>query len=371
MASSNQDHEKDEDPIVATYSVFLKPPLPQNRKLVVLQHVTKTAADPSSLRPPRIAEVRIKPHTGMFEVDMPIDTDDAYDKHKGIEWGVALKNAMETKKGGSLGLAGGFGVGAPVARPAGGRRAADRDEDESRNLTWAEATRQDKVLRVRTLGGGRSAEEDNTKHMVGVFQGRNIHLTPVSTVVSLRPVPHHMDAMAERDKNSTRQLPGAEAGPGAGGKGGPGAGAGRAIQMMLKSATNGDGVATETMADRLRAVQVEPWRRMEWVPDNDLGAWAAYNESLFFRTTAARAKPAVADEEDKKGKGPETEASAADTAGGDDAGSPDLVEKVDQLKTDWQEEELLRALAGMKHGDLKPGEEALVTRSTSATQKKP
>lgn len=158
----------DDDPIVATYSVFMKPPLPDNKKLIVLQYVNKTSQDPTTIRQPRITEMRVKPRTGMIEVDVPIDTAQVYDQAKGIKWGTMLQKSMETKKGGSLGLAGGFGIGGPAVRGAGGRRGGN---DDNGPLSWAEATRQDKVLRTQTLGGGRSTEEENAKYMVGVFQG--------------------------------------------------------------------------------------------------------------------------------------------------------------------------------------------------------
>lgn len=156
------------DPVIASYSVFIKPPLPENRKLVVLQYVNKTAQDPAQIRVPRISELRVKPKTGMYEVDIPIDTTEAYDRTKGIAWGTALQKSMEAKKGGSLGLAGGFNIVA-TSTSARGRRGAGADDEIP--LTWAEATRQDKVLRTQTFGGGRSAEEANTRHMIGVFQG--------------------------------------------------------------------------------------------------------------------------------------------------------------------------------------------------------
>ena len=155
-------------------SDLVKPALPKHRKLVVLEYVNKTSPDPNQLQQPRVLELRVKPNTGMIEVDVPIDTSDAYDKNKGIQWGVALQKSMEAKKGGSLGLAGGFGVGAAPPPRTGGRRGAggaSGNDDEAPPLTWAEAARLDKILRKQTLGGGRSAEEENTKHMVGVFQG--------------------------------------------------------------------------------------------------------------------------------------------------------------------------------------------------------
>lgn len=167
--------DDDDDPIVANYSVFIKPPLPEHRNLVVLQYVNKTAQDPAQIRVPRITELRVKAGTGMYEVDVPIDTAEAYDRNKGVAWGSALQKSMEAKKGGSLGLAGGFNIVA-TSTTGRGRRGAGSSNDDEAPLHWAEAARQDKVLRTQTFGGGRSAEEESTKHMIGVFQGSKHHL---------------------------------------------------------------------------------------------------------------------------------------------------------------------------------------------------
>ncbi|KAK3319164.1 Sin-like protein conserved region-domain-containing protein [Apodospora peruviana] len=348
----------DDDPIVATYRVFVKPALPRHRKIVALQYVNNTGADPERLLDPKVLELRLKPTAGMVEVDIPIDTSVAYDKSKGIIMGTALQKSTETKKGGSLGLAGGFGLGAAPPPRTGGRRGAG--DDENVPLTWGEAVRQEKVLRKETLGGVRSAAEEYTRHMVGVFKGKNIHLTPVSSVVQLRPVHHHLDAAAEQERLA-RPTPG-----GAGGPGGAGAAdksAGRAIHMTLKAAMDDDGVSTETMADRLRAVQAEPWRRMEWVNDDSHDAWALYDECLFLRPDPSRiADQSHQKESAGKGKGKEN-ADTTDAESKEDknaiCGDPELVSMVPTLRADWSEDQLLRAFSGIGPDDKKPGEEAI------------
>ncbi|KAK4126378.1 hypothetical protein N657DRAFT_643164 [Parathielavia appendiculata] len=344
----------DDDPVVASYCVFIKPPLPEHRNLVVLQYVTRTAQDASQVRIPRITELRVKPSTGMYEVDVPMDTGEAYDKNKGMAWGTALQKSMEAKKGGSLGLAGGFNIVATPSTGRGGRRAGNDDEAPP---NWAEALRQDKVLRTQTFGGSRSAEEKHTRHMIGVFQGKNLHLTPVSSAVHLRPVPHHLDAATEQDRLSRGSAAGGVSGEKSGAA--AAASAARAIHMSIKSAMDAEGgVETETMADRLRNVQTETWKRMEWVHDEAEMAWEAYNECLLLRpesnnnaaaTTTTTTNTEQTEEDKGKGKAVEGSGAAAATvpAAADESGAADLVEKVAQLKTDWGEQELLRAINGV------------------------
>ncbi|KAA8632241.1 hypothetical protein SMACR_04661 [Sordaria macrospora] len=379
----------EDDPIVATYNVFIKPPLPSDRKLVVLRYVTKTAQDPSSIKPPRINSFRVKPETGIYEVDIPLETGDGYNKPKGIAWGVALAKSMESKKDGSLGLAGGFNIGGQggssrggpgAGAGAGGRRAANNGDDdhEAQNLSWPEAVAQGKAIIDQKLTGSRSAGEDYVKHMVGVFQGNNLHLTPVTSLVQLRPVAPYLDAATEQERLS-RLGPG----PAANGPADKQA-AGRAIHMSIKSSdTGGAGAAAETMADRLRAVQTEPWHNLKWYHDEHGEAWDTYNECMLLRSSeaAGNAAPAEEDEEKKetakeeKKDGEEAEAAAA-AEPTDDSGAPDLVEKVNRLQSDWGEEQILRSINGLGPDDKKPGEEAVSvpsvfgTKKTTATAKK-
>ena len=155
--------DQEDDPITASYPVFLNPALPLGRQLLVLQQPNRTDDTP---RPPP-TELRLKTHSGMVEVDMPLDNTVAYDREKGLKWGRTLQASMVAKNGGSHGLAGGFGFGAVQQR---GKKKGDDDDDSDEYLDWTDAVRQDKVLRTQTLGG-QNPTSDEVQHMVGVFQG--------------------------------------------------------------------------------------------------------------------------------------------------------------------------------------------------------
>ncbi|KAK5988102.1 hypothetical protein PT974_12241 [Cladobotryum mycophilum] len=309
---NNNDDDDDEDPITASYQVFLNPALPLGRRLLVLQHPNRTDNAP---RPPP-TEMRLKAASGMVEVDMPVDNTSAYDREKGLRWGRALQTSMTLKNGGSHGLAGGFGFGA-VQQRAPGRKKGDQDEDD--NLDWNEAVRQGKVLSTQTLGG-QYPDADEVQYMVGVFQGKDLHLTPVSSLVHLRPQLHHLDATAQLERQASAAASKEAAAPSAS--------SARAIHMSIKTTSDGDGVSTETMADRLRAVQTEPWRKMRYTDENEETAWEVYNDSLFLR--------------------PQTE--------GEDKADDDkeLEELVPALGTKWEEKQFLEAVSGIKKPDPVP-----------------
>lgn len=173
----DSENDNDADPIIASYDIYANPPLPENRKLLVLQHPNRQGPVRAPYK--QISEVRVKNKAGFIEVDVPMSHGHAdYDRDKGLRWGSALARSTAAKNGGSHGLAGGFGVGVPArgAAAGGGRGAAGkRPDDLERELSmldWSEAVRQDKVLRTQTLGGQFAIEkETNCRWMVGVFKG--------------------------------------------------------------------------------------------------------------------------------------------------------------------------------------------------------
>ncbi|KAL7792018.1 Sin-like protein conserved region domain-containing protein [Trichoderma ceciliae] len=315
---TKDDADDEDDPVTASYQVFLNPALPLGRRLLVLQHPNRTDSTP---RPPP-TELRLKEHSGMVEVDMPMDNTTAYDREKGLRWGRALQNSMAVKNGGSHGLAGGFGVGAVQQRAP--RKKADGDDDD--NLDWNDAVRQGKVLSTQTLGG-QYPDADEVQYMVGVFQGKDLHLTPVSNLIHLRPQLHHLDATTQQERQSSS----AASKEGAA----PSSSSARAIHMTIKTTGEGaDGISTETMADRLRSVQTEPWRKMRYTDENEETAWEVYNDSLFLRP---KADPLTG----------EQAAAAADT-------ERELEELVPTLGNKWSDNQFLESISGIKKPDPIP-----------------
>lgn len=157
-----------DDPIVASINILIKPTLPAHRRVLVLEHPTRSDGSKPARAP---LELRTKPATGMVELDFPVDFGTGYDKDKGKAWGAHLAKSTEAKKGGSHGLAGGFGVGAPPPRAARGGAASAADHVDPSMMDWNEALRRDLVLRTQTLGGQMPDAGAESKYMVGVFAG--------------------------------------------------------------------------------------------------------------------------------------------------------------------------------------------------------
>ncbi|KAK8128585.1 Sin-like protein conserved region-domain-containing protein [Apiospora sp. TS-2023a] len=353
----------DPDPIVASYNVYMNPPPESTRKLLILQHPNKQG--PLREAYSSLHEVRVKPVQGMIEVDVALDYSAAsYDKDKGMRWGQTLTRSMGAKSGGSHGLAGGFGVGVPA--PRGGRR---REEDRD-IYDWGEAVRRDQVLRTQTLGGmitdgdGRNAKND-CRWLVGVFKGDNLHLTPATSEIQLRPQLHHLDADTEQKQlQQARERAGAKeaAAPAT-------AQAPKAIQMTIKN-TSGEETSTETMTDRLRNVQMEGWQKLKYVGEEDDAAWELYNKTLHY-APALEGEDDTKDDtkKDAKGKGKAIENAATEAA-----------QQKLQLGVKWGEDDFLHAVAGKDrigvlegYGStvlpgIKAEEEALVLKKEEDTE---
>jgi DNA-directed RNA polymerase III subunit RPC5 len=172
----------------------------------------------------------------------------------------------------------------------------------------------------------------------------SLHLTPATNHVQLRTQLHHLDALTEQDRQSRQgtSTGGASGQPttaATGGQDGKPASAARAIHMTVKAPTGTeDALTTETMADRLRRVQREPWVRMSYADENSDEAWAVYTESLLVHPDPAiEAGRAKANGPSGKGKGVETAIAEGE-----------LKDKVPQLEARWGDEEFLQAVSGMQ-----------------------
>lgn len=114
--------------------------------------------------------------------------------------------------------------------------------------------------------------------------------------------------------------------------------------MTVKQNTDGsEEIVQETMADRLKKVQLEAWKKMRYVHEEASDSWAVAEEALYLH----QPEPASADQDanggsNAKGKAPETEADPLSQPG-----LPDLVDKVAQLRTAWDEDSMLETTSGI------------------------
>ncbi len=153
----------------------------------------------------------------------------------------------------------------------------------------------------------------------------------------LRPQLHHIDATDEAERQKQREASGAGAAIGAGAAGAKEGGTARAIHMTIKSAgAEGDVPVMETIADRLRAVQIEPWMRTNFLNEELDASWAAYGENLFLQPRGGGNAATTASAKGKEKAGNEDASQAANT----------LRDNVPTLQTSWEEQDMFRAMRG-------------------------
>ena len=88
-----------------------------------------------------------------------------------------------------------------------------------------------------------------------------LHLSKVDAIVQLRPQFHHLDAIVDGERHSSRiqreaenPAPESEA---------------RAVNMTVKSSED-DELDMSVMAKSLKAIQAEPWQRLQYVDEEVL-----------------------------------------------------------------------------------------------------
>ncbi|PLN83126.1 hypothetical protein BDW42DRAFT_165349 [Aspergillus taichungensis] len=262
--------EKDDDPIISSYDITLND---SDISRYVLQYLDRPAGhnydDRHGQKP---TSLRLKPRTGLVEVDVPVNTRVNYDVDKGLRYGDALKRSRAAREGAGYGMAGGFSVGGAgggkVKMEGGGANGGDVDMG---------GTGEASLLRVQTLGGRiKTPEEGDPVYMLAAFREGNLHLSPVTAVVQLHPQLHHLDALDE--------IP-------AKGRGGKGArkegeeersaeSEARAIDVKIKAAEEGGAAAVAGNLDLLKQMQDEKWGRYEWIDAETEESWDVYENFM-------------------------------------------------------------------------------------------
>jgi DNA-directed RNA polymerase-3 subunit RPC5 len=162
------------DPIKSSYDVFIKPRVSGDRQIYVLQFPNRDSKHHYSQdNESQPQTLRVKPESGMVEVDVPVSAWHNFDREKGVKWGDALKKNGMAKGGGSHGLPGGFGIGS--AQPTGrGRGRVEGDDDlnqEALLADYAMAVQRDQVLKKQALGGQYVLnDETSPQYMIGVWR---------------------------------------------------------------------------------------------------------------------------------------------------------------------------------------------------------
>jgi hypothetical protein len=281
---------EDEDPVIASYPVYLTTPNaptvnpsaeipPQTaQKLFLLQYPAHRPADTPynarNLQKP--TSLRIKPSTALFELDIPIDTRLNYNADKGSRYATSLKRSRVIQEGGTHGLSGGFNTGPP------GRNMREDEDIDIKTIPAHSGLSDDSTLSVQTLGGKIvDPSAGDPIYLLGSFRNNSLHLSHLDALVQVRPQLPHLDASDELERNR-----GAVAIARAKGKDGipngdipqaplagqPARPESKAVDIKLKSSSpssHNNDLGTNTNAKLLRAIQQEPWQTYQWIDEDE------------------------------------------------------------------------------------------------------
>lgn len=166
---------EDADPVVASYDIFLTNSDISRYVLQYLDRPTGHAYDDSNGQKP--TSLRLKPKTGLVEVDVPINTRLNYDIGKGVKYGDALKKSKSTREGGAYGMAGGFSAtGAREGQGGGAAKVKAENKVKSEDVGMAPGD-QTPLLKVQTLGGRiKTPEDGDPVYMLAAFRGGMLSL---------------------------------------------------------------------------------------------------------------------------------------------------------------------------------------------------
>ncbi|KAJ5897686.1 hypothetical protein N7504_007974 [Penicillium tannophilum] len=257
----------EDDPVVSSYDVYLTD---SEISRYVFQYIDRPQNKPYNERKgQKPIELRMKPNTGLVEIDVPINTRVTYDMEKGLKYGEAMKKSRSARDGGSFGMSGGFSGGSMATA------GVSRVKNEGADIEVFDKKKKvdgSSVVMTQALGGRiKPPEEGDPVHMLGTFKGKNLHLSPVTAVVQLHPQLHHIDALDElpkargaKGKKDEEERAEPEA---------------RAIDVKVKGAEDGGAMLVGNL-DLLKRMQEEKWKTLDWVDAETEESWYTYENYM-------------------------------------------------------------------------------------------
>jgi hypothetical protein len=174
----------EEDPVVASYDVFLTD---SEISRYVFQYLDRDVDLPyNESNNQRPVQLRMKPRTGLVEVEVPISTRSNYDVNKGLRFGEAIKKSRSARDGGAFGMSGGFTAGNGAA--ASGARVKTETNGDVEILDNKRVVDSNALIRTQALAGRiKPAEEGDPTYMLAAFKDSKSILRkhPVNTRLPL------------------------------------------------------------------------------------------------------------------------------------------------------------------------------------------
>lgn len=229
---------EEEDEIVQEIPVYLSTKLAQN--LYLFQYPLRQLPFKPETGP---CAARIKPKSNMLEVDIPLDTRaPTYDKARGDDMASAVS----------------------------GEKFKTVFDQEDNDYSGRPQTRA--LLDKQTLGS--TLIPSKTKYLVGVLRDKELHVTPLTNTVQLRPTLSYIDKSDEKEKASMKRAQQEEV------KEEPKAPVGKpqTVQMSVINAENENAPRKNMYSMSVRNADDESWVKLEYFDETTIAADAMYGD---------------------------------------------------------------------------------------------
>lgn len=140
--------------VTAKYRLFVNKPT--GKRAMLMQYPNrKVGQEYRATNGNTPLEIRMKPKSGLVEVDVPVEICANYDKEKGVEYGEAMRKSRLIQEGGSYSLGGGLGIGPPRPMPKTDHQAPPPEGPSHDKLleNFEDANNKGHVMNKITLGG--------------------------------------------------------------------------------------------------------------------------------------------------------------------------------------------------------------------------
>lgn len=266
---------EDNDPVVETYDLYLTPSVksvgaaslnPESSiipKFLLLQYPDRRQTQPykaSTHQKP--ASFRLKPRTGLVEVDVPIDTENNYNASKGDQYASSICRSKILSAGGSQGLAGGFNTGPPVS-------------SNQRDMDIISQPGDNKLHTQKLAGKIKQPAEGDPVYMLGYLKDNAIHLNRLDALVQLRPQLPHLDAGDEVqrivERTKVKKEPGETSSKSQA----------RAVEMKISRVEKTPEEAARARNEALlQSIQEEKWTTYRWHDHDTFESACQYDKCL-------------------------------------------------------------------------------------------
>ncbi|KAI8579221.1 hypothetical protein K450DRAFT_243346 [Umbelopsis ramanniana AG] len=237
--SNHQHHDEEEDEILHEIPVYLSTKLAQN--LYLFQYPLRVLPFAPGTGP---AAARIKPKSQLIEVDLPIDTRaPTYDKGRGDDFASGVTGEKF-------------------------RTVFDQEDEDD----YSGRPKKRTLLDKQTLGS--TLIPTKTKYLVGVLKDKELHVTPLTNTVQMRPTLSYIDKSDEKERASAKRAQQEETKE----EQSKSAGKAQTVQMSVINAENESTPRKNMYSMATRNADDEEWVKLEYFDETTVAADAMYGD---------------------------------------------------------------------------------------------